>query len=144
MLKSIIAVIAGVVAGALVVFGVEMLGYQLFPTPDVAGYACSDPATYKVKAGMAACMAVVPVSAKANVVGGWFLGALIGGMVALLIGGRWTPLAWIVAATIFLLSATTFFMFPHPLWMIAGAVFASLLGGFLATKLLGAKFTRPA
>ena len=142
MLRSIISVVAGIVAASLVVFVAETAGHRMFPTPEVSGYDCSDPDTYRAKEAARTCIAATPANAKAAVVLGWFLGAFAGGIVALLIGGRWAPLAWIVAATIFLFSVMNFFAFPHPVWMMAGAVFAALLGGFGATAVMGAKFAR--
>ena len=144
MLRSIIAVVIGIVAASLVVFCAEMGGHRLFPTPDVAGHACREVETYSVKEAASACIAATPMNAKVAVVVGWFLGAFVGGVAALLIGGKWAPLAWIVAGVIFLLSVSNFLMFPHPVWMIAGSVFAALLAGFGATAIMGAKFTRPA
>ena len=144
MLRSIIAVVIGIVAASLVVFCAEMTGHRLFPTPDVGEHACGEPETYSAKEAATACIAATPMNAKIAVVVGWFLGAFAGGVIALLIGGKWAPLAWIVAGVIFLLSVSNFFMFPHPIWMMAGAVFAALLAGFGATAVMGAKFTRRA
>ncbi len=144
MLKSIIAIVVGIVVASLVVFGVEMAGHRLFPTPDVAGHACREVETYSVKEAAAACIGATPIYAKIAVVVGWLLGALIGGVAALAVGGKWAPLAWIVAGTIFFLSVTNFVMFPHPVWMMAGAVVAAVLGGLGATRLMGATYAKPA
>ncbi len=142
MLRSLIAVIAGVVLGVVVVKGVEMVGMAVFPPPDL-GIDFSNPETLKDREAMGRFIQAVPPGGKIAVVLGWFLGALGGGVTALLIGRKWSPLGWIVAGAIFLLSVTNFFAFPHPLWMVAGAVFSALLGGFGATALTGSKFAPP-
>lgn len=143
MLRSIIAVVVGIVVASLAVFAAEMVGHRLYPTADVAGYACSEVDTYKVKEAAAACIAATPIGAKIAVVVGWFLGAFLGGVAALMIGRRWTPLAWIVALVIFLLSVMNFIAFPHPIWMMAGALVAAVLGGFGATAVMSAKTAPP-
>jgi len=142
VLRSLFAVIAGVVFGVVMVKIVEAVGMALFPPPDI-GVDFSNPETLKDRAAMARFIAAVPLGGKIAVVVGWFLGALGGAVLALLAGRRWAPLGWIVACAIFLLSVTNFFAFPHPLWMVAGAVFAALLGGFGATALTGSTFAPP-
>jgi hypothetical protein len=143
MLRSLVAVILGVVFAVVVVFAVEFAGHAAFPTPNIGTADCSDPETYADKTAAIACTAAAPFASKAAIVAGWFLGAFFGGIVSLLIGRRWAPLAWIVAATIFIFSVTNFFLFPHPVWMMAGSVFAALFGGLFAIAALGAKYERP-
>jgi hypothetical protein len=141
MMKSVIAVVLGVVCAALIVFGAEAAGHMLFPSPDI-GIACAEPETSKSKDSASACMAALPAAAKLAVVAGWFLGSLGGAIVSLLIGGRWAPLAWITAGTILLLTLVNFSAFPHPAWMLAAGVAAPILGGFCAIALAKARYAR--
>jgi hypothetical protein len=138
MLRNIIAAVAGVLVATLVIFVAETIGHGVFPTPSIESASCADPATYKDKGLAAACVAALPLGAKLAVVAGWFLGVVAGGIAALLVGKRWAPLAWIVAATIFLLCVVNFASMPHPVWMMVGAVFSALIGGWLAIKFVGA------
>jgi len=135
MLRNILGVTAGVLAGALLVFAVEMVGHALFPAPAVD---FSDP--QKARSAIAA----LPLATKLSVVVAWFAGAFGGGAVAALIAKRWAPVAWVVAATIFLLSASSLMAIPHPWWMSVAAALAAGLGGYLAVRVTGARYGAPA
>lgn len=143
MLRSILAVVAGVLVAAALVFAAEAAGHRLYPTPAIGAVDCGSKAAYAEKASAAVCVAATPAGAKLAVVAGWLLGAFGGGVAAALIGRKWAPLPLLVAATILLLCIVNFFAFPHPLWMIALAVLAAPLGGFGAVAATGARFGPP-
>lgn len=131
MLRSILAVLFGVIAGAFLVFLSERVSHMLFPIP--AGFDPTKPGA----------IAALPFGAKAAVVIAWFAGAFGGGAVASLIARRWAPAVWIVAATILLFAMTNFSAFPHPLWMVIASAPAAGLGGYFAVRLTGARCGRP-
>ncbi|HNS86404.1 MAG TPA: hypothetical protein PKH09_05835 [Parvularculaceae bacterium] len=131
MVRSVLSVVIGVIAASALVLIVELVGHSMFPPPTDL-----DP-------GDPASIAKVPFSAKFAVVIAWFVGAFGGGAVASLIAKRWAPAAWVVAGTILLLAGVTMLQFPHPYWMMIGAVVATGLGGFLSTKLTKAYYGRP-
>ncbi len=131
MLRSVLSVVIGVIAASVIILLVNRAGHIIYPPP--AGLDPMDPAS----------MASVPLAAKIAVVLAWFAGALGGGVVASLIAKRWAPAAWVVASTILLLAGVTMMQFPHPLWMMIGAVVATGAGGFLAVKLTSAYYGRP-
>lgn len=135
MLRSVLAVVAGVVVGSVLVFAVETVGHLLWPSRIAIDAA--DPEQ------MRRLVAATPLGAKIAVVLSWFAGALGGGVLAVLLARRWAPVAWIVAATIFCLAAANFVAVPHPLWMQAGAVVASLAAGFLAVRMTRAQYVPP-
>lgn len=135
MLKNIGAVAVGVLAGALVIFVVEAIGHMIFPPPE--GVNVKDPAA------LAAFMDKIPLGAKVAVIVSWFLGILAGGAAALYIARRWAPVAWVVAATLFAMAAISLFTIPHPWWMVAGAIVATLAGGFGSIKLMRGTYARP-
>ncbi len=135
MLKSIGGAVAGVLAGAIIIFVVEALGHIIFPPP--AGTNVSDPEQLKFIIGQ------IPVGAKIAVIIAWFAGILGGGIVSLLIAMRWAPVAWVVAATLFAMAGITMLQIPHPWWMVAGAIIATLAGGYGAIKLTKATYARP-
>jgi hypothetical protein len=131
MLRSITAVLVGVVLGALLVFMVQPIGHAFFPAPK--GF---DPTSLEaVKA--------LPFGAKFMVLVSWFVGAFGGGVAASLISRRWAPAVWVVALTILLFAATNFSAFPHPAWMMAGSIPATVLGGWLAILVTGGKYGLP-
>jgi hypothetical protein len=136
MLKNIGAVAVGVLAGALVIFIVENVGHLIFPPP--SGLNLKDPAV------LATVMDQIPMGAKIVVIVGWFLGIFAGGAAALYIGKRWAPVAWVVAGTLFAMAAITMLQIPHPWWMVAGAIVATLAGGFSSVKLMRGSYARPA
>lgn len=131
MLRSILAVLFGVLGGAAVVFVAELVSNGIYPTPEDF-----DPTK-------AEDIAALPFGAKAAVVLAWFAGAFSGGVIAALASMRWAPAAWVVAATILLFAGTNFSAFPHPLWMMIASVPATALGGWLAVSLTRARYGRP-
>ena len=131
MMRSILGVLAGVIVGIAAIFIIGRLTVGFFPVP-----ATFDPTS-------AADVAARPFGAKALVVFAWFLGALVGGITTSLIGKRWAPAAWVVAATMLLFAISNFSAFPHPLWMMIASAPAAALGGFLAITITGARYGRP-
>ena len=93
-LRSVSAVVAGIVASLLVIVVAEVVSAGLFPLPLPRG---TD--THDMKA-MKAAMAAMPVGAYLTVLSGWSLGTFLGSIVAALIaqardrprGGRRGPL----------------------------------------------------
>lgn len=131
MLRSVLSVLFGVIAGAALVFVVERISHGQFPVP--AGFDPTRPEA----------IASLPFGAKASVVIAWFAGAFGGGLVASLIAKRWAPAAWVVAATMLLFAITNFTAFPHPLWMMVASIPAAGIGGYLAVRITGARYGRP-
>jgi len=129
VLRTALAVVAGFVAGSLLVFAVESLGHRVFPPP--AGLDPSDPASIR------AAMAQLPVGALLAVLVAWIAGSFVGGWVAALISRRVVP-ALIVGLIILAASAANLIMIPHPLWFaISGLLVilpAAWLGGKVATR----------
>ncbi len=131
MLRSITSVLVGVVLGAMMVFVVQLFAHQFFPAPD--GFDATNPDAIKA----------LPFATKFSVLVSWWAGAFAGGVAASLIARRWAPAAWVVAGTILLFAATNFSAFPHPLWMMIGSIPATVLGGFLAIIVTGARYGKP-
>ena len=126
MLRTIGGLAAGVLAGFLAIWLIEMIGHQLYPLPSDVSLGNREQ--------MAALIRGLPAGAQAFVVAAWLGGALVGGAVAYRISGRrWT--AWAVAALVALAAILNILMIPHPEWMQVGAVVAPLIGGLLAAHL---------
>lgn len=132
MVKSIMAVVAGILAGSIMVALVESLGHAVFPLPEGLQADLNNPAAIKE------LMDSVPLGSKVAVLVAWALGALVSGMVAMAISGKRTSAR---ATGIFLLVAVilNLMMIPHPLWMMAIGVLlpvpASLAGSELIKKI---------
>ena len=124
--KTILAVLAGVIAGGAIVFVTEAVGHSLFPPP--ADINLADPEDVK------RLMASLPAGAFAMVLVGWFLGSFAGALVALRIA-RSPTAAWGVAVVFTLLTAASFTMIPHPMWMIVAGLLIPLASAWLALRL---------
>ena len=94
MLRSIIAVTFGVLIGVTIVI---YLSFAAAVTVESDGVAAP-----------VARMQDLPIANQFGVVAVWFLGTAIGAAIASLIGRRWAPSSWIVAATMALFAATNF------------------------------------
>ncbi len=124
MLRGIAAIVAGVIAGIVVIMLVESAGHLIFPPPE--GVDLKDPEALQ------SVMNEIPLGAKLAVLIAWGLGVAAGAIVARLIANRGVFPAMAVAAVLFAGAAYTMTVIPHPAWMIVGAVAATLAGAFLA------------
>lgn len=127
MLRLILGLIAGVLAGGIIVGVVETLSHVIFPPPP--GLDVSDPAQLR------SVMDQISLEAKIAVLVAWAGGTFAGGWVAAFIARRGQWPAWIVAAVLFGGSVWSMTMIPHPLWMIAGAVIVSIVFAWLGGRL---------
>lgn len=130
MLKSLISVLAGLVAGMPAVFIIETIGRRIYPPP--ADVDFSD------RAAVADMITTLPAGAFAFVLLGWVAGALVASAVAARLSRRSRP-AYIATAVLLGLCALNFFMFPHPAWMIAATVVLVPGAGLLGARM----FARP-
>lgn len=81
----------------------------------------------------------------ANLIGltaGWLFGSFAAAGIALLIGRRWAPLAWIAAATLALNAIITLASFKLPFFLWPASFAFPMLGGFLAIKLMGGVYVQ--
>lgn len=70
---------------------------------------------------------------------GYFAGAFVAALIALLIGRRWAPLGWLGAGTILFAAILTLATFKLPLILWPACAAACGAGGWLAVKLLKAR-----
>ncbi|PQA86741.1 hypothetical protein [Hyphococcus luteus] len=120
MIRSLFAVIAAVIAGFALAKMVESAGASATGlAPGSAGYG-------------------------AILLLGWFLGAFLAALVAVLFGRKWAPLGALSAAAIFLGAVITLFSYPLSWLLWPGTAVATALGGYGAVKLTGAKAQHPA
>lgn len=127
-MRMALGIVAGIVVAFVCVLGVEMVGHGLYPPP--AGLDIHDPAD------QARLMDAMPAAAKALVLAGWFVGALLGAWTAIRIAGR-SIAGWAVALLAIAAGIATMLMIPHPAWMWAGGILLPLLAGWIADRLAG-------
>ena len=129
MLRSILAVLAGLVVAWITISLFEFASMHAFPPPP--GVDVRDPQQ------LAALVSQMPVAALALVLAGWVVGAMDGGLVSTLIAKRRVP-AIVVGVLVMLGAFLMMAMVPHPLWMaIAGVLLplpAALFGAWLVRR----------
>lgn len=126
ILKLVLAVVAGVIAGGVIVFATEYIGHSLAPPP--ADLDLSNPDDVK------RLIDSLPFGAFAMVMLGWFLGSFAGAFVAHAIAKK-PAAAWAVAAIFILFTAMNFVMIPHPMWMIAAGLLIPLASAWLVLRM---------
>lgn len=131
MLRSIVSVVVGVITGCVLILIVEMTGHALAAASGGLDFNGSQ------------AIRAMPLTVKLAVILAWFAGAFGGGAIASLIARRWAPAAWVVAATICMLAGVSMLQIAPPLWMLAAAVAAPALGGFLAVRATRGQYGRP-
>ncbi|WP_375202955.1 hypothetical protein [Hyphococcus sp.] len=98
-----------------------------------------------VEGGGAALLGAAPGAAVygALLLAGWLAGAFVAAALALIIGRRWAPLGALGAAAIFLAAVITLFSYPLSWLLWPGAIITTMLGGFAAIRLTGARKEHP-
>jgi hypothetical protein len=124
MVRVILGMIAGAVLAFATIFAIVLAGHQIYPLPSDLGM--HDPEA------VGAFIRTMPAGALALVLVAWFVGALDGGVAAVLISRRhWT--VWPVAGLVAAAGIVHVLMIPHPVLLQIGAVVVPLLGGFAAS-----------
>ena len=122
IVRSVLAVLAGVLAGAVIVTMTDSIVHRVQPLPPG-----TDP---KDMAAVGAAIAAMPVWPLALMVLGWAAAAGAGSWLAARLASR-APLACGLVVTVLLLVATiaNLRMIPHPGWMwVAGILLLPLAG----------------
>lgn len=108
ILRRLLAVVAGVLAGIVAIAMAEFVGHLIFPPPE--GMDISDPAS------IAAAMEQISIGALVAVLVAWGIGSMVGGFVAARIDGKTGPGALMVGAVLLLAAIINMLMIPHPVW----------------------------
>ena len=139
MIRGILGTVVGFFVAGGTVFGIEMIGYVLYPPPAeiVAARQQNDRAAMNKAA--AEYMQRAPLPAKALVPTAWIVGTLLGALTATAIaGGRTFIPAAIVGGLIWLSTVMNLANFWHPTWIallgIVGVPAAAYAGWRLLRK----------
>ncbi|MEX2181540.1 MAG: hypothetical protein WD771_05820 [Gemmatimonadaceae bacterium] len=128
-LRVVLAVLAGVLFGGLVVAGVEAANGLIHAMPE--GLDRSDPGA------MRAFVAGLPALAFVLLLVGWLLGTFLGGALAVRMAGQRPALvAGIVGGVILAATVMNLVMLPHPIWVVIGAVVGIPAAAWLAGRTL--------
>lgn len=128
MVKAILAGLAGIVAAVAIVAGGEGLIHIMFPPPP--GTDLSKPED------LARISDLMPVQAKAAVLGNWFLATLLGSALALKLSASAWPFR-LVPAVIIAGSIFSFVTIPHPAWMIVLGLVLPVVAASVAWRMFG-------
>lgn len=130
MLRKILAIPAGLVAGGIGIFLIQMLGHKLFPLPE--GMNPNDMEAMKTYVASAPFMALF------FVILSYALGALLSGFASTFVAGDHKKVYAVVCGIIFLLqSIYMMYSLPTPIWfwILGILVWALVLLGYrLALK----------
>ena len=125
-MRIILGIVAGIVVAFVCVFGVETIGYGVYPPPP--GLDANNPRDLE------RLIAVMPTGALIFVVAAWFAGALAGAVTANLIA-RTAVAGWIVAVLVIAAGVATMVMIPHPAWMWAAGIALPLAAALIAARI---------
>jgi hypothetical protein len=108
-LKTVGAVLGGIVAALIIVSLMERLGARLYPAPrDIDLHN---------REALGAFMAAMPLGAFALVLAGYVIASVAGGVTATLIaGGEWARAALIVGTLLTVGGIVNLIEIPHPWW----------------------------
>lgn len=138
MIRTLVAVLIGVLVGGIVVAALQAVSMFVFPPPPGM-----DPAN---RDSVAAAMAAIPLGALLMVLLSWGLGALAGGWTAARIARPRDPsvakpprfAALVVGFALWVSGLITMIQIPHPFWFwIPGLLLP------IPCALLGARLARP-
>lgn len=125
MLRVILGVVGGIIAGSLCIWGVETLNHILHPYP--AGMKANDMEAFK------SYIENLPFLGKFMVIVGYAVGALVSGFVSTKIAKNGKPTAAVICGLIFL-SFTIYNMMvlPTPIWfwILGILVWTLVLAGY--------------
>ena len=126
--RSILAVIAGVVFGGILVWAVEKIGHAVYPLPE--GFDPTDMEQLKV------IVQQLPVGALLFVLLAWAVGSLGGGALAAWLARRaGVNHALIVGGILMLFSIINMFMIPHPTWFWIAGLLVFLPAAYLGARI---------
>ena len=134
MLRKILGVIVGVVAGVLTVSVLKMIGHHLVPPPPelIAALAEAD------RARADELIAQLPFAAFAMVLLAYLMGAFVATFTAAKIG-REPRLTWLVGGIELAFVLANIVLIPHPAWFVAAAILATAIATIAGWKLSGGR-----
>ena len=128
MIRSIGALIAGIVTAFASIYLIEMLGHTIYPPP--ADLDFSDPAAIRPY------IATLPIIALLFPMFGWFVGTLAGSLVANFCGdAKPYVYAAAVGGLVFAATVANLILIPHPLWFSIISLLGIIASAWLANRI---------
>ncbi len=135
MLRTVVSVIAGIVAAFAIVFASDALFHALVPS-------APPPADTSDREAMRAYVAGQPAGVLIALLAAWALAAFAGSALAARLARRGEKPGWVVTGLFLLATAANFMMVPHPMWMVVLGVVLILAAGWAGSR-AGARTARP-
>ncbi len=133
--RKILAVVAGLVTGFVLVACIEGIGYIFYPPPADLDMTNTEQMSNYIQ--------TLPTGAFLFVLAAWLIATFGGGIVAWLIAkDKPMMFASIIGALLLAASVFNLVMHPHPTWFSISAVVGILLATFLAGKIGQCKFAK--
>lgn len=129
MLRIILGILAGLVAGGSVIYGWELLGHKIWPLPPELNV--KDPEQLKT------LIASMPAMAVAWIGAGYAIGVFVGASLANWIARGRAIAGWVVAVLLLAGAIWTMVLIPHPLWFVGLTLVLWALAGWLAQRWQG-------
>ncbi|HZV37314.1 MAG TPA: hypothetical protein VFF96_01055 [Pseudoxanthomonas sp.] len=129
MLRTILGMIAGLLAAMSLMFGIEGVATALFPPPPELNL--------RNEADLAKLVGMAPFGMKALVVFGWAVASLAGGWIAAKIARHPYAAALVVGLLIVAGCLMNVAMIPHPSWMTMLGVLLPIPLALLGARLTG-------
>lgn len=128
MLRSVLAVLAGILVMGITVAAVQWLGHSIYPPP--ADFNPND------REAMAALIAQMPAMALGMVLVAYAFGTFLGAFTATTISrAHKRGVAVVVGIVMLALVALNFWAIPHPAWMVVAGLAIPLPFALLAWRL---------
>jgi hypothetical protein len=128
MLRSVLAVLAGILVMGITVAAVQWLGMSIYPPPPDIDMADRE--------AMAALIAQMPVMALGMVLVAYAFGTFLGAYTASTISLRHKRgVALAISGVMVVLVALNFSAIPHPMWMVVAGLVIPLPFALLAWRL---------
>jgi hypothetical protein len=141
LVKSVLALVAGLVAGAMTVGGLEWVGQQVYPPPaEVLKPPEGTTMMEMVKKALAE--GTISNAAIATVLIAWFVGSFVGSGLAAFFGNAAHGIT--IGAMLASFGVVNMVMIPHPLWFMIGAAIVLPAGTLLGISVARALVKKPA
>ncbi|GAB2494760.1 hypothetical protein [Arenimonas alkanexedens] len=128
MLRSILAVLIGILVMGITVAAVQWLGHSLYPPP--AGLDPSDPVA------LATLVSQMPAMALGMVLIAYAFGTFLGAFTATTISlGHKPGVAIVIGVVMLAMVAMNLLLIPHPMWMVVAGLLIPLPVALLAWRI---------
>lgn len=130
--RTILAVLCGLVVAVLSVAGIELIGHMVYPTASQVDLSSPE--------AMRAFMQTVPVGALSFVLAAWIVGTFVGGVAgSLVFRPRARRVSLVVGAFVLAATVMNLTMIPYPMRMAVSGVVGIALAALAAGKVMSSR-----